>query len=65
MRRMGDKAEAKRELIAANVPLVPGNGAVTSLAAVQAGAKELGYPLLLNAAAGGGGKGMRFVKDHA
>jgi acetyl-CoA carboxylase, biotin carboxylase subunit len=65
MRRMGDKAEAKRELLAAGVPLVPGNGAVTSFAAVQAGAKELGYPLLLKAAAGGGGKGMRFVKDHA
>ncbi|HEY5479204.1 MAG TPA: biotin carboxylase N-terminal domain-containing protein, partial [Gaiellaceae bacterium] len=65
MRRMGDKAEAKRELIAANVPLVPGNGAVTSFADVQAGAKELGYPLLLKAAAGGGGKGMRFVNDHA
>ncbi len=65
MRRMGDKAEAKRELIAANVPLVPGNGAATSFAAVQAGAKELGYPLLLKAAAGGGGKGMRFVNDHA
>jgi acetyl-CoA carboxylase biotin carboxylase subunit len=65
MRRMGDKAEAKRELMAANVPLVPGNGAVTSFADVQAGAKELGYPLLLKAAAGGGGKGMRFVNDHA
>ena len=65
MGRMGDKAEAKRELMAADVPLVPGNGAVTSFADVQAGAKELGYPLLLKAAAGGGGKGMRFVKDHA
>jgi acetyl-CoA carboxylase biotin carboxylase subunit len=65
MRRMGDKAEAKRELMAAGVPLVPGNGAVTSFADVQAGARELGYPLLLKAAAGGGGKGMRFVKDHA
>ena len=65
MRRMGDKAEAKSELMAANVPLVPGNGAVTSFADLQAGAKELGYPLLLKAAAGGGGKGMRFVKDHA
>jgi acetyl-CoA carboxylase biotin carboxylase subunit len=65
MRRMGDKAEAKRELMAAGVPLVPGNGAVTSFADVQAGAKELGYPLLLKAAAGGGGKGMRFVSDHA
>ncbi|MGD0166277.1 MAG: acetyl-CoA carboxylase biotin carboxylase subunit [Gaiellaceae bacterium] len=61
MRRMGDKAEAKRELMAANVPLVPGTDAVSSLAEVEAGAKELGYPLLLKAAAGGGGKGMRFV----
>jgi acetyl-CoA carboxylase biotin carboxylase subunit len=65
MRRMGDKAEAKRELMAANVPLVPGTDAVNSFVGVQAGAKELGYPLLLKAAAGGGGKGMRFVDDPA
>ena len=65
MRRMGDKAEAKRELMAANVPLVPGTDAVNSFVGVQAGAKERGYPLLLKAAAGGGGKGMRFVDDPA
>jgi len=65
MRRMGDKAEAKRELMAANVPLVPGTDAVSSFAGALAGAKELGYPLLLKAAAGGGGKGMRFVEDPA
>ena len=65
MRRMGDKAEAKRELMAADVPLVPGTDAVSSFAGALAGAKELGYPLLLKAAAGGGGKGMRFVDDPA
>jgi acetyl-CoA carboxylase, biotin carboxylase subunit len=65
MRRMGDKAEAKRELMAANVPLVPGTDAVNSFAGALAGANELGYPLLLKAAAGGGGKGMRFVDDPA
>ncbi|MGA9761963.1 MAG: acetyl-CoA carboxylase biotin carboxylase subunit [Gaiellaceae bacterium] len=61
MRRMGDKSEAKSELEAAGVPLVPGTEALTSLADVERGVKELGYPVLLKAAAGGGGKGMRFV----
>jgi acetyl-CoA carboxylase biotin carboxylase subunit len=65
MRRMGDKAEAKRELEAAHVPLLPGSEAVSSFDGLQASAKELGYPLLLKAAAGGGGKGMRFVSDPA
>jgi acetyl-CoA carboxylase, biotin carboxylase subunit len=65
MRRMGDKAEAKRELMAAGVPLVPGSGALTSLAEVEKGVKELGYPVLLKAAAGGGGKGMRFVNESS
>jgi acetyl-CoA carboxylase biotin carboxylase subunit len=61
MRRMGDKAEAKQELSAAEVPLVPGTDAVVSLDDARAGAEELGYPLLLKPAAGGGGKGMRLV----
>jgi len=63
MRRMGDKSEAKRELLAAGVPLVPGTDALSSLADAERGAKELGYPILLKAAAGGGGKGMRFVSE--
>jgi acetyl-CoA carboxylase biotin carboxylase subunit len=60
MARMGDKVEAKRELAAAGVPLVPGTDAVGSDRA-PAAAAEIGYPVLLKASAGGGGKGMRVV----
>jgi acetyl-CoA carboxylase, biotin carboxylase subunit len=62
MARMGDKVEAKRELAEAGVPLVPGTEAV-ELEAARAAAAELGYPVLLKAAAGGGGKGMRVVEQ--
>jgi acetyl-CoA carboxylase biotin carboxylase subunit len=61
MARMGDKVEAKRELADAGVPLVPGTDAVP-LADARKAAAELGYPVLLKAAAGGGGKGMRLVE---
>ena len=60
MARMGDKVEAKRELAAAGVPLVPGTEAV-SAAGARAAAADIGYPVLLKASAGGGGKGMRAV----
>jgi acetyl-CoA carboxylase biotin carboxylase subunit len=59
---MGDKVEAKRELGDASVPLVPGTEAVDA-AAAQAAAADVGYPVLLKAAAGGGGKGMRVVES--
>jgi acetyl-CoA carboxylase, biotin carboxylase subunit len=62
MSRMADKVEAKRELAAAGVPLVPGTGAV-GLDEAQSAAAELGYPVLLKASAGGGGKGMRLVES--
>jgi len=61
MVRMGDKVEAKRELSGAGIPLVPGTEAVTAAEASTAAA-ELGYPVLLKASAGGGGKGMRRVE---
>jgi acetyl-CoA carboxylase biotin carboxylase subunit len=61
MQRMGDKAQAKREMRAAGVPLVPGTEGTASLAEARAAAGELGYPVLLKAAAGGGGRGMRLV----
>jgi acetyl-CoA carboxylase biotin carboxylase subunit len=61
MARMGDKVEAKRELAAAGLPLVPGTEAVGVDEAAKAAA-ELGYPVLLKASAGGGGKGMRLVE---
>ena len=62
MARMGDKVEAKRELAAAGLPLVPGTEAV-DLDELAAAAAEIGFPVLLKAAAGGGGKGMRLVES--
>jgi len=61
MERMGDKALAKQEMHAAGVPLVPGTEGATGPGEARAAADELGYPVLLKAAAGGGGKGMRLV----
>jgi len=61
MERMGDKALAKAEMRAAGVPLVPGTDGAASLAEARSAADELGYPVLLKAAAGGGGRGMRLV----
>jgi acetyl-CoA carboxylase, biotin carboxylase subunit len=65
MERMGDKARAKAEMRAAGVPLVPGTEGVTGPEEARAAADELGYPVLLKAAAGGGGKGMRLVSAPA
>ncbi len=61
MARMGDKAQAKGEMRAAGVPLVPGTEGVAEPEDARAAAEELGLPVLLKAAAGGGGKGMRIV----
>ena len=59
---MGDKATAKSTMIAAGVPCVPGTeGLVTDIAVAKKEAKRIGYPVILKATAGGGGKGMRLV----
>jgi acetyl-CoA carboxylase biotin carboxylase subunit len=63
MERMGDKTRAKAEMRAAAVPLVPGTDGVAEPDAALAAAEELGFPVLLKAAAGGGGKGMRIVTE--
>ncbi|HMB17830.1 MAG TPA: acetyl-CoA carboxylase biotin carboxylase subunit [Gaiellaceae bacterium] len=60
MARMGDKALARDEMQAAGIPLVPGTSSVGASEAADA-ARELGFPVLLKATAGGGGKGMRLV----
>jgi acetyl-CoA carboxylase biotin carboxylase subunit len=65
MERMGDKAQAKEEMRAAGVPLVPGTEGAVGADEARAAADELGYPVLLKAAAGGGGKGMRLVASPA
>src|SRR5438034_8996306 len=62
MARMGDKIAARRAMRAANVPTVPGTEGATTVTAARAAADEIGYPVLLKAAAGGGGKGMRIVE---
>jgi acetyl-CoA carboxylase, biotin carboxylase subunit len=61
MAMMGDKISAKQAMRAAEVPTVPGTEGATSVADVKAVANEVGFPLLLKATAGGGGKGMRLV----
>ena len=66
MRLMGDKAAARRLVARHDVPVVPGyDGADQSDAALATAAGEIGYPLLVKPAAGGGGKGMRTVRDPA
>jgi acetyl-CoA carboxylase biotin carboxylase subunit len=63
IRRMGDKAEARRTMIAAGVPIVPGSeGVVADALEAERLAGEIGYPLLIKAAAGGGGRGMRVAR---
>ncbi|AMD84815.1 acetyl-CoA carboxylase, biotin carboxylase subunit [Capnocytophaga haemolytica] len=60
--RMGDKASAKATMKAAGVPTVPGSdGLIESLDHAKRVANEIGYPVMLKATAGGGGKGMRAV----
>jgi acetyl-CoA carboxylase biotin carboxylase subunit len=62
--RMGSKREAKRLAVEAGVPVVPGYaGEDTSDARLLAAAQEIGYPVMVKASAGGGGKGMRIVTD--
>jgi acetyl-CoA carboxylase biotin carboxylase subunit len=63
---MGSKVESRKRMIAAGVPVVPGaQEALADLAAAERAAAEIGYPVMLKAAAGGGGKGMREVAAPA
>ena len=60
--KMGDKASAKATMKAAGVPTIPGSeGLLDSLQEAESSASEIGYPVMLKATAGGGGKGMRAV----
>ena len=64
IRLLGDKAEAKRQAIAAGVPVAIGtDGAVEDFSEAKREAGRIGYPLMLKAAAGGGGKGIRVARE--
>lgn len=64
IRTMGDKVEAKRTAVALGLPVVPGSpGAVTFSAETKKLAAAIGYPVLIKAASGGGGRGMKVVPD--
>jgi acetyl-CoA carboxylase biotin carboxylase subunit len=66
IRQMGDKASAKALMRAAGVPCIPGSaGVVPSFEEARKSAAEVGYPVILKAVAGGGGKGMRICRDDA
>ncbi|HKG70216.1 MAG TPA: acetyl-CoA carboxylase biotin carboxylase subunit [Segetibacter sp.] len=63
---MGDKISAKETMIRAGVPVVPGGeGLLESVGEAKGLAKEIGYPVILKATAGGGGKGMRVVYEES
>jgi len=65
IRTMGDKVEAKRTAVALGLPVVPGSpGAVTYGDECRKMADEIGYPVLIKAASGGGGRGMKVVPDE-
>jgi len=65
IRVMGDKIAAKKAVKAAGIPVVPGSeGALDSEAEALAAAEEIGFPVLIKAAAGGGGRGMKVAKTR-
>ncbi len=63
MTTMGDKIAARIAMREADVPTVPGTDGETTLEQARGAADEIGYPIMLKASAGGGGRGMRFVDD--
>jgi acetyl-CoA carboxylase biotin carboxylase subunit len=63
MQLMGNKVRARETMQAAGVPVLPGTGVLTSVDEAIAAAKDIGLPVILKAAAGGGGRGMKIVRE--
>ncbi len=63
MQLMGDKATARKTMTANNVPITPGTGIITDIEEAKVNAKKFGYPVIVKATAGGGGKGMRVANN--
>ncbi len=64
MELMGDKATARKTMIASGVPITPGTGIITDIKEAKEAAKKFGYPVIVKATAGGGGKGMRVANNE-
>lgn len=64
MRAMGDKASARKTMIDSGVPVTPGTGLINNSDEIKEFAKKVGYPVIIKATAGGGGKGMRIVNNE-
>jgi acetyl-CoA carboxylase, biotin carboxylase subunit len=65
MRLMGDKVRARAAMTAAGVPVLPGSGVLETEREALAAAEKIGYPVIVKAAAGGGGRGMKIVEGPA
>ncbi len=65
MEKMGDKAGVKRAMAEAGLPVIPGTSALESAEAAAREAQRLGYPVMLKASLGGGGRGIRLVRSEA
>ncbi len=63
--KMGDKDAARKLMVQAGVPVVPGSDLIENLQQARQEARRIGFPLLIKASAGGGGKGIRLVKDES
>ncbi len=63
MQLMGDKATARKTMMSSGVPITPGTGIITDIEEAKAAAKKFGYPVIVKATAGGGGKGMRVANS--
>ena len=63
--KMGNKNKARELMIKAGVPVIPGSGALSDAAEAKAFAESIGYPVLIKASAGGGGKGIRLVGSES
>jgi acetyl-CoA carboxylase, biotin carboxylase subunit len=65
IRDIGDKASARKAAVNSNVPITPGSGALDDINEALKFAEKIGYPVILKASAGGGGRGMRVVQSPA
>lgn len=65
MRLMGDKATARKTMADKNVPITPGTGIITDINEAKKSAEKFGYPVIIKATAGGGGKGMRTANNNS